>query len=201
MRCGSRRGSQVSLPSGENVRSLIGEHRWTWRLLHAKNWRVFFFLVVLICFLFFVFVLFCCVSWHADTAYKRVPRKFTVTADRADTRIARGSLWPFVVTVYSFRSYFVPVALKKSQSIRDKYACVLDDRKRALRRIPICRDSCARMLINIYLRCFWLGINVFTFRTLLISAIRIVVWFVDINNMYLILRFALIRLMQDTSIS
>lgn len=56
--------------------------------------------------------------------YVRTPRKFAVTADHAyaRTRIARVSLRPSV-TVYSFRSYFVPVALKKSQSSRDKYAC------------------------------------------------------------------------------
>lgn len=144
-------------------------------LLHPENCRVFFF------FFYTFWFVFCCLFFilFRDT---RVPCAAKI---RRDSR-SRVSLWPSV-TVYSFRSYFVPVALKKSQSIRDKYAYILDDGERELRPIPICRDSCARTLINIYLRYFWLGIN--AFRTFLISAIRIVVWSVNINNIYLILRF------------
>lgn len=72
---------------------------------------------------FFCFMLFFrFVSRHDYCARAAVtPWKFAVTADHAYARIARGSLWPSV-TVYSFRSYFVPVVLKKSQSTRDKYA-------------------------------------------------------------------------------
>lgn len=66
------------------------------------------------------------VPWQGRRVRKRTLRTFAVTADHAYARIARGSLWPSV-TVYSFRSYFVPVALKKSQSTRGKYACAPDD--------------------------------------------------------------------------
>lgn len=60
---------------------------------------------------------------------------------RAYARIRRArSLWPSV-TVYSFRSYFAPVVLKKSQSTRDKYARV--PRTSCCNLYPpICRDSC-----------------------------------------------------------
>lgn len=109
----------------KNVRSLIGEHRWA--LAHRKlasillfffstHFDLFFFLF------FFSFVLFH-VTRGCRVSVNRAPRKSVVTADRVYAHIARGSLWPSV-TVYSFRSYFVPVALKKSQSIRDKYAYI-----------------------------------------------------------------------------
>jgi len=110
-----------------------------------------FFLLVLIWFFFSFFFSF--VLFHVTRGYRvpvnRAPRKSVVTADRAYAHIARGSLWPSV-TVYSFRSYFVPVALKKSQSIRDKYAYVPDDGD-----LPRYVMTVAGMLINICLRCFF----------------------------------------------
>jgi hypothetical protein len=53
---------------------------------------------------------------------------------------AHGSLWPSV-TVYSLRSYFAPVVLKKGQSTRDKYARVRRWRARC-NVSPMCHDSC-----------------------------------------------------------
>lgn len=118
-------------------------------------------------------VWFCFVTWAPRT--RTYAAKIAVTADHAYARIARGSLWPSV-TVYSFRSYSVPVALKKSQSTRGKYACVPDDGERRcdpLRYVA----TVAGTLINICLRCFRLEINVFAPRMFLVSATRIVIWF------------------------
>lgn len=91
------------------------------------------------------------------------------------TRIhACGSLWTSVM-VYSFRSYFVLVVLKKSQSTCDKYA-----RARSMAGCygnPICRDSCPGTSINTCLHCFHPGINTFPFRTFLILVVHVLVTF------------------------
>lgn len=67
----------------------------------------------------------------------------TVRSRRVRARIAHGSLW-LSVTVYSPRSYFAPVVLKKSQSTLDKYARAFSDGERVATYLDVLRTPCCR---------------------------------------------------------